>query len=83
MLSLKFLSENLPLQPAGDREQAAGSRSLATNLQAVRVRDGIQSQEKMRTLESKCRQRSRGRGTGTLGHAKVTGWGNEEARAER
>lgn len=46
MQSLKFPLENLPLQPAGgDGEQVAGSRSLATDLGAVRTRDGIQSHE--------------------------------------
>lgn len=44
MLSRKFPLENLPLQPAGgDGKQVAGSRSPATNLGAVGIRDGIQS----------------------------------------
>lgn len=46
MLSLKFLSENLPLQPAGDREQAAGSRSLATNLQLSEYEMGSKARKR-------------------------------------
>lgn len=66
-LSVRFFLENLPLQLAdGDGEQAAGYRTVASNLGAIRIRAGIWSHEaRQEHLGVECTERSQGEGPGT------------------